>query len=272
MVLNTSTDCRTRHAWRSVVVAVGVTLLAACQSTQSTKSAESPSKTESLRVRVDGAEATSPDERTITLNYPTSTDKNDIIPDWVINPGLGGVLGAVGVASKSALGTREQLEEARLSGRLELASTLEVRLQSVGRGQLESQVNATTGGPIEDSRKSRMIIDRFISDMVLAGTRQRALWFDPANDECYVWMVLDGAVLQKVAHSSIQDVSVFVATVPIAMEYKPKRREQVVPKVIVEAPQGPTPVAEPPGPVEKLESRLKPIETIPLKPKKEPQK
>lgn len=200
---------------------------------------------------------------TVTIDYPVLVDKNDRIPKWVINPAMGGVVGAVGVSIAKGLGTREQLDEARLSGRLELATMLEARVQNVGRGELEEDIRATNDGREDQSRKNALGVDREILDIVLAGSRQRALWFDPENNECFVWMVLDGAILTKVKHYVEGGVSVFIADAPIKHEYKPERSKPVVPKVVVEAAEPPPP--PPKEPIEKLEEKLKPIETIPLK-------
>lgn len=217
---------------------------------------------ESMTVQVEGANATKNGE-TITLDYPVLQDKNQRIPDWAINPAMGGVVGAVGVASIKGLGVREQLDEARLSGRLELASMLETRLQTVGRSALEENLMASAEGRGENSRRNTLGVDRDILDIVLAGSRQRALWFDPETGECYVWMVLDGGVLAQAQHYVVDELSVFIANTPVAKEYKAERAKLAPPTVTVEAAE-PAPPA-PKEPVEQLEESLKPIESVPIK-------
>lgn len=172
------------------------------------------------------------------------------------------MVGAVGVSSPKGLGMREQLDEARLSGRLELASMLETRLQTVGRSELEDNAMSDGEGRNENSRRNTLAVDRDILDIVLAGSRQRALWFDPLSDECFVWMVLDGSVLTQSEHYVVDGLSVFVSNKPIKSEYKPERKKPIVPTVNIEAPE-PAPV---PGkePIEKLEDSLKPIQTVPI--------
>ncbi|VGO15861.1 hypothetical protein PDESU_04448 [Pontiella desulfatans] len=216
-----------------------------------------------MTVKVEGATSSQSGD-TLTINYPVMKDKNALIPDWVINPAIGGVVGAVGVSSPKGLGVREQLDEARLSGRIELASMLETRLQTVGRSELEDNALATGEGRSENSRRSSLAVDRDIMDIVLAGSRQRALWFDPVSDECFVWMVLDGGVLTKSKHYVVDGLSVFISNQPIKSEYKPERKKPVVPQVTVEAPE-PLPPEEK-EPVEKLEESLKPIQNIPINP------
>ncbi len=224
-----------------------------------------------LDVRIAGADARQSGD-TLTLDYPVLKEKNDIIPDWVINPGLDGVTGALGVAARRGLGTKEQLDEARLNARIEIASMLEARVQRVGRLELEQNVSSTgVENRSERARKDDLGIDRNILDMVLAGSRQRALWFDPENSECFVWMVLDGNVLQAADHYTVDSVSVFVASKPITTPYRPQRRKQPPPQITIEIPA--TPAAPPPlptpeaekTPAEKLEESLKEIQTIPLK-------
>jgi len=223
-----------------------------------------------MQVKVEGANATREGD-TLKIEYPVLKDRNDRIPDWVINPGLGGVTGAVGVASPKGMGTKEQLDEARLNARLELAAMLEARVQNAGRGELEENTSVAGDDKSEQSRKSRLKIERDILDSVLAGTRQRALWFDPENGEAYMWIVLDGRLRDVVDQHIVEGVSVFVANTPVATEYKPQRRKAPVPKVYVQQAQ-PQPEAKPepkPEPEktqkEKLEDTLKPIETIPSK-------
>ncbi len=221
--------------------------------------------TEEMQVSVTGAEATQTGD-TLKIEYPVLKEKNDRIPDWVINPGLGDVIGALGVAPQKGMGTKEQLDEAKLNGRIELAAMLEGRVQRVGRTELEEDYNATEAGRTEVSHKNILGVDRNILDMVLAGARQRALWFDPDNGEAYIWMVLDGAVLANASHHVADSVSVFVANTPITVPYIPQRRQQEVPQVIVapRAPAPPPPEA-PKDPIDVLEGKLKEIETIPLK-------
>jgi hypothetical protein len=251
-------------------------LFASCQSPSndsgdSTKTApKSEVEKGQMNVKVEGATATHEGD-TLKIEYPVLKDKNDRIPDWVINPGFGGVTGAVGVASRKGLGTKEQLDEARLNARLEIASMLEARVQNAGRSELEENTRVAGDNLSEESRKSRLKIERDILDMVLAGTRQRALWFDPDNGECYIWIVLDGRLRDVVDQQIVEGVSVFVANTPVANEYKPVRRKAPVPKVYVQQPdRRPEPKPEA-APVpektqkEKLEDTLKPIETIPSK-------
>jgi hypothetical protein len=269
-----------RNTWmahRVVPFLVAGSFLIGCESSQTTEPepagsepdmaapSEDPVEREQMQVRVEGADATREGD-TITLDYPVLTEKNDILPDWAINPGIGGVLGAVGVAAPGVLGTKEQLNEARLNARTELAYMLEARFQSVGRNQLEQQVQATAGGLSDTSRKSFLGVDRTIADVVLAGSRQRALWFDPDNGECYVWVVLDGKVLEMVDHYIEQEISVFIANTPITTSFIPVRRRMEPPVVVIEGPEPPPPPPEAPKePVEELEDRMKPIETVPLR-------
>lgn len=266
------------------LVAAGLAagLLVGCRSTDSngnetrapeaasTKEESAKVEREKMKVSVKGAESELKGN-TLKIDYPVLKDKNDRIPDWVINPGLGGVTGAVGVSAKKGLGTREQIDEARLNARLELASMLESRLQKVGRSQLEEMRGVTGVRVSEQAQRKTLGIDRDILDMVLAGTRQRALWFDPDNSECYVWLVLDGRVLKAVDHIVVDSVSAFVATEMVSSEYRPERRKPEVPQVIVEPPAAaprpapkPKEPAPPKTPVEKLEESLKPIKTIPI--------
>lgn len=259
------------HLCLTTLAALGA--LTACQSTQGesqpataldSTSGAAPRAT----VNVTGAGATVEDDGSITLNYPENDDINYRVPDWIINPALGGVTGSVGVASRNALGTREQLDEARWNGRLELASMLELRVQRIWRSELEQDVRVEGEADASRSRRESLGIDKEILDTVLAGTRQRALWWDTETGEVFVWMVVDGALLERVAHDVIQDVSVFTATARLQNEYLPKRAQPLAPTVIVQMPEAPTVAPEPmapPTPTEALEGALKPIETIPMK-------
>ena len=251
-------------------LALAMSGLVACKSTGNENAgSEAPAETDrTVDVRVSGAEATLTGD-TLKLEYPESDDINDRIPDWVINPTLGGVTGAVGVAARNDLGMREQLDESRLNGRLELASMLELRVQRVGRSELEQDVRVEGGVSGNRSRRNTLGVDRNILDTVLAGSRQRALWFNNDSGEVFVWMVLDGAVLERVSHHVSKDVSVFVANTPIAQEYKPDRKKPAPPEILIQMPDAPqvapAPVPEEPmTPVEEIEGKLREIETIPV--------
>ena len=258
------------QTWLQIVLLLGIGLFmvgcnAGGQDQNTTVTPVEPEvERQQMEIEVEGASASQKGD-TITLDYPVLEDKNNRIPDWAINPGIGGVLGAVGVGPVCQLGTKEQLDEARLNARLELAQMLELRLQGIDRGQLEQQTQAMGDSVQDNSRKNILGVNRSISDIVLAGSRQRALWFDPDNGECYVWIVLDGDVLEKVDHYINQDVSTFVANTPIDSEYKPQRRQPKPPTVVVEMSEQVAPIPEPLEPVEELEEKLPEIETIPLK-------
>jgi hypothetical protein len=253
----------------SMMAAVALTGCQSVKNTPESEGAATPDESgttgrSEMKIKVQGASSSQSGD-TLTIDYPVIENKNFRIPEWVVNPAIGGIVGAVGASSSKGLGVREQLDEARLSGRLELASMLETRLQSVGRSELEDNAMASGGGRTEDSRRNTLGVDRDILDIVLAGSRQRALWFDPETDECYVWMVLDGNVLTQSQHYVVDGLSVFISNKPVKSEYKPERKKPVVPTVIVEAPEpAPPPEKEP---VEKLEDSLKPIETVPISPK-----
>ena len=209
-----------------------------------------------------GADATKSGD-TLKIDYPVLQDMNDRIPDWVINPAMGGVIGGLGVAPKKGMGTKEQLDEARLNARIELVTMLEGRAQRVGRTEIQENYQATAASRSEQSQKNILGIDRAILDGVLAGSRQRALWFDPDNGECFVWMVLDGAVLTNADQHVTDSVSVFRANAAVASEYRPVRRKPDVPTVVVQVPEVLVAPPPPQSPVEELEGKLNEIQTIP---------
>ena len=238
-----------------------VLVLAACSSTPSQSETPEPAR----RTNQAGAALrTAPYEGTryLTAVGLPGTDAV-ILPDWVVNPTLDGVLGAIGVAGTNELGTGLQVDTARASARLEIARMLEVRVQEVGRRDIEQRLVAS-GGEVQDngSRKSLLGVDRNIADMVLAGSRQQALWFDPGNGDCYLWMVMDGAIQAKADHYIENGVSVYVANQAVTREFRPERPKAPAPAPAASPEPEPEPVL---GPIEELESRLKPIETIPVK-------
>ena len=147
---------------------------------------------------------------------------------------------------------------------------LEMRLQRVGRADLEQYLSVTRNGDQlradNDSQKSNLAVERDITDLVLSGSRQQALWFDPSNGDCYVWLVMDGSIPRKADHTVENGVSVYVANTDIGSEYRPQWPTAPEPVVI---PVAPAPEPEK-SPTEKLEEALKPIETIPVGGKDKP--
>lgn len=250
------------------VLVVGTALLfAACASTKS--GADSSPDARGVVRMTDGSGTTVMEDGTryiTTLGLPS--DFVIHYPDWIINPGIDQVLGAVGVSGPSVLGTREQVEEARLAARLELARMLETRVQSVGRGELEEHRRAS-GDPADpdadaEGRRMKLGIDRDITDLVLSGSRQRALWFDPLSHDCYIWVVMDGGIPGKADHTVENGTSVYVANQPLGSEYRPERQPE---RKVREQP-APAPAPEPVlTPVERLEENLKPIEVVPVRAK-----
>jgi hypothetical protein len=187
---------------------------------------------------------------------PVRKGKVDLFPDWVIDASVGGVVGAVGVAPRGERSVREQLEEARLSGRLELASMFEVRLQRVGRHEIEEISPIAGPTPDERPRRNLVTVDRNLVDVVIAGSRQRALWFDPESEECYVWMVLDAKILDSAKPDVVEGVSVLEARDPATIP-------QAVRPVFLDRPPAP-PLKAPEPPADKFEERIRPERTIRL--------
>ena len=130
----------------------------------------------------------------------------------------------------------------------------EVRLQRVGRNVVEEI--SPTAGPDEGPRRSLVTVDRDLVDVVIAGSRQRALWFDPESGECYVWMVLDAKILDNAKQVVVEGVSILEARDPAAL---PQDTRPVVP----DQPPPPPPKA-PETPVERIEERINPVKTIRL--------
>lgn len=198
---------------------------------------------------------------------PIRKDPNDL-PAWVVDPSGNGVVGAVGVASRRDRDAREQLEEARLSGRLELASMFEVRLQRVGRGEIEE--NGQTAGRAGDTsvRRNLVTIDRDLVDVVIAGSRQRALWFEPDSGDCYVWMVLDAKILDGAEQVTVEGISILRAGDPADPPRNPvvESRPPPVPDPSeTPVPSEPTPPPQPtPETPKRIEESLRPLKTIPL--------
>lgn len=253
-------------AWRGACALAIALFSAACTSNRARDGAHG-ARGGVLRKSLDGPGEASEGTRYITtLGLPS--DMVIHYPDWIVNPGIENLLGSVGVAGPSALGTREQVEEARTAARLELARMLETRIQGIGRGELEEHrlANGELDDPAADGegRRSRLGIERDITDLVLSGSRQRALWFDPLSRDCYVWVVMDGGIPGKAEHFIENGVSVYVANQPIASEYRPARQPEPRPR---EEPAA-APAPEPPkGPIERLEENLKPIESVPVREK-----
>ena len=113
-------------------------------------------------------------------------------------------------------------------------------------------------GPAPDERPRRNLVtvDRDLVDVVIAGSRQRALWFDPESGECYVWMVLDAKILDGAKAVVVEGVSVLEARDPAALP-------QDIRSVGRDPPPAPPPKALEP-PAEKIDQRSCPVKTIRL--------
>lgn len=253
-----------RNGWRLAIgLSVAAALVTGCQNQQTADETED----ETLSQDDVTVEAQPGDPADRIKSVRLSTDALKVRPDWVSNPGMGGVLGAVGVGEINDLGTRFQVEEARFSARLEIGRMLETRVQSAGRDETNQNIRASRDDDkitrSSDSTHDKLGIDRRITDVVLAGSRQRGLWVDPTTDVVYVWMVMDGKVLDAVDHAVENGVSIFVAIQRIMTEYVPPRPELIV--EIEGVPERPAPEQKPLTPIQELEDKLNELESQPIK-------
>jgi hypothetical protein len=130
----------------------------------------------------------------------TSQPKEVVYPDWVGDPGTNGQFGAVGISKTSLGGTAEEFPRALNAGRVELARSIQVKVQAAYTrfftegGELSQGANGGTDAKIAAQEMSENV-SKTLTNQVLQGSRQKAVFRDPNTKELFMWVVIDEAKL-----------------------------------------------------------------------------
>ncbi|MCS6970998.1 MAG: hypothetical protein RMM29_00515 [Planctomycetota bacterium] len=127
---------------------------------------------------------------------------NDV-PDWVNDPTQGGkVFGAYGVSERMLAGEKAMRDRAMLSARQELAAMINSKIQGVVKDWVREGGIITSQDNAQAAMTSFESAVRNVINQELQGSMQKARYVDPQTGKLYVWVVVDQAVVQKIAEQA----------------------------------------------------------------------
>lgn len=134
---------------------------------------------------------------------PNAKVQEVTMPDWVMDPCTDGQFGAVGISRTSLGGSAEEFARALANGRTELARTINVRVQSAYiRFFTEGgSLNQATNGGVEAKTAAEEMstnVSRQLTDQVLSGSRQKAIYRDPNTKEVFMWVIISPDKLEAI--------------------------------------------------------------------------
>ncbi|NRA38177.1 MAG: LPP20 family lipoprotein [Planctomycetes bacterium] len=119
-----------------------------------------------------------------------------VMPDWFMEPGKDGNIGATGISEKSLGGMREQLKGAMAEGRTALANTISVKVQaSFTRFFSEGgEKSWAEDGSIDKATIAQELsenVSRQLTNQIIQGSERKAMWEHPKSGDLYVWVVIN---------------------------------------------------------------------------------
>lgn len=132
---------------------------------------------------------------------PGAKTQEVTMPEWVMDPGTGGQFGAVGISKTSLGGSQEEFARALANGRTELGRAINTRVQAAyvrfftEGGSLNQGANGGVDAKIAAEEMSTNV-SRQLTDQVLTGSRQKAIFRDPNTKELFMWVVISSDKLE----------------------------------------------------------------------------
>lgn len=121
-------------------------------------------------------------------------------PMWVLDPSVEGGVAAVGSAQKSPGGIQFQRTEALANARDELARVLSVKVNNMVKNFSQS----TGVGDAQTFEKVAQQVSKQVASETLSGSKQKAIWINPATGELFVHVMLDPESVKNAAKASVR--------------------------------------------------------------------
>jgi len=121
-------------------------------------------------------------------------------PMWVLDPTVEGGVAAVGSAQKSPGGLQFQRTEALANARDELARVLSVKVNNM----VKNFSQATGVGDAQTFEKVAQQVSKQVASQTLSGSKQKAIWINPATGELFVHVLLDPESVKSAAKASFK--------------------------------------------------------------------
>jgi hypothetical protein len=131
------------------------------------------------------------------IDAPPAAVAIPALPAWIVDPGTGGVLGAVGTSRNSMASDQEQGARALADGREALTRLIQARVTTAILRVLRPATGAADQALIERVDGHADQIARQLTNTIIACSRQKARWTDPATGDRHAWVVIDPARLPE---------------------------------------------------------------------------
>ena len=118
------------------------------------------------------------------------------LPEWFMEPGMGGNIGATGIAEKSLGGMREQTNAAMQDAFNGLARTISTKVQAAYTRFFSEggEKSWDADGGIDKATIAQELtenVSRQITNQVIQGAERKAVWEHPTSGDLYVWVVIN---------------------------------------------------------------------------------
>ena len=118
------------------------------------------------------------------------------LPEWFMEPGMGGNIGATGIAEKSLGGMREQTNAAMQDAFNGLARTISTKVQAAYTRFFSEggEKGWAADGSIDKTTLAQELtenVSRQITNQVIQGAERKAVWEHPKSGDLYVWVVIN---------------------------------------------------------------------------------
>ena len=118
------------------------------------------------------------------------------LPEWFMEPGMGGNIGATGIAEKSLGGMREQTNAAMQDAFNGLARTISTKVQAAYTRFFSEggEKSWDADGGIDKATVAQELtenVSRQITNQVIQGAERKAVWEHPTSGDLYVWVVIN---------------------------------------------------------------------------------
>jgi hypothetical protein len=118
------------------------------------------------------------------------------LPEWFMEPGMGGNIGATGIAEKSLMGIREQTNAAMQDASNNLARTISTRVQAAYTRFFSEggEKSWAADGSIDKATLAQELtenVSRQLTNQVIQGAERKAVWEHPTSGDLYVWVIIN---------------------------------------------------------------------------------
>lgn len=118
------------------------------------------------------------------------------LPEWYMEPSMGGNIGATGISEKSLGGMREQTNAAMQDASNNLARTISTKVQAAYTRYFSEggEKSWAADGSVDKATIAQELtenVSRQLTNQVIQGAERKAIWEHPKSGDLYVWVVIN---------------------------------------------------------------------------------